>query len=282
MYRKAFTLIELLVVIAIIAILAAILFPVFAQAKAAAKKTASLSNFKQVGLGVLMYGADYDDMYVVREYVNAAGDGLPPRQPWAPMTWRELTGPYIKNGISNYNWVTTDGSNGPFADKGLWESPVRQSTYSLMDMHTVLGTGDAYMWNFTTTPRAYHPMNQTALKRVADTAMIIEKGWNPVWNSSGRDFEVNWWGWQSADYSWPPKLKGDPNVLEGDVDSWPQYSNPRYRHSGKGTTVAWCDGHASIVIKGRFNWCRSIHIEGMDPGQEWLYDPGNPCYGEEK
>src|SRR5690606_30618080 len=61
MLRRAFTLIELLVVIAIIAILAAILFPVFAQAKAAAKKTASLSNVKQLGTGVNIYIADYDD-----------------------------------------------------------------------------------------------------------------------------------------------------------------------------------------------------------------------------
>ena len=61
--RKAFTLIELLVVIAIIAILAAILFPVFAQAKAAAKKTASLSNVKQQGLGIVMYGGDTDDVF---------------------------------------------------------------------------------------------------------------------------------------------------------------------------------------------------------------------------
>jgi prepilin-type N-terminal cleavage/methylation domain-containing protein len=61
--KKAFTLIELLVVIAIIAILAAILFPVFAQAKAAAKKTVSVSNQKQIGLGILMYTSDYDDTY---------------------------------------------------------------------------------------------------------------------------------------------------------------------------------------------------------------------------
>jgi prepilin-type N-terminal cleavage/methylation domain-containing protein len=63
MKHRGFTLIELLVVIAIIAILAAILFPVFAQAKAAAKKTASLSNIKQASLGVIMYTGDYDDMY---------------------------------------------------------------------------------------------------------------------------------------------------------------------------------------------------------------------------
>jgi prepilin-type N-terminal cleavage/methylation domain-containing protein/prepilin-type processing-associated H-X9-DG protein len=61
MTRRAFTLIELLVVIAIIAILAAILFPVFAQAKAAAKKTADLSNVKQIGTGMQLYVGDYDD-----------------------------------------------------------------------------------------------------------------------------------------------------------------------------------------------------------------------------
>ncbi len=63
MIRKAFTLIELLVVIAIIAILAAILFPVFAQAKEAAKKTACLSNSKQIGTSTLLYLNDYDDTF---------------------------------------------------------------------------------------------------------------------------------------------------------------------------------------------------------------------------
>lgn len=63
MKNRAFTLIELLVVIAIIAILAAILFPVFAQAKKAAKKTSSLSNMKQLGLGMTLYSGDNDDVF---------------------------------------------------------------------------------------------------------------------------------------------------------------------------------------------------------------------------
>ena len=60
----AFTLIELLVVIAIIAILAAILFPVFAQARESARKTTCLSNLKQLGLGMIMYSTDYDEQAV--------------------------------------------------------------------------------------------------------------------------------------------------------------------------------------------------------------------------
>ena len=61
--KRAFTLIELLVVIAIIAILAAILFPVFAQAKEAAKKTSALSNIKQSGTSIIIYTNDYDDCF---------------------------------------------------------------------------------------------------------------------------------------------------------------------------------------------------------------------------
>ncbi len=70
--KRAFTLIELLVVIAIIAILAAILFPVFAQAKAAAKNTVSLSNLKQIGLGNQMYYGDNDDYRMGRQMVNSS------------------------------------------------------------------------------------------------------------------------------------------------------------------------------------------------------------------
>lgn len=114
MKSRAFTLIELLVVIAIIAILAAILFPVFAQAKAAAKKIASVSNLKQIGTSIQIYIGDYDDTFPIT-YSPLAGtptrynhDRLVPTPNWFPSPtldqanninsfWSNNTQPYIKN-----------------------------------------------------------------------------------------------------------------------------------------------------------------------------------------
>ena len=70
--RRGFTLIELLVVIAIIAILAAILFPVFARAREKARQSSCLSNVKQLTLGILMYADDYDEKFPVQDYTVAA------------------------------------------------------------------------------------------------------------------------------------------------------------------------------------------------------------------
>lgn len=89
--RRGFTLIELLVVIAIIAILAAILFPVFAQAREAARKTQCASNLRQIGTALMMYSQDYDEVYPNRmlAQVNKFGDN--------DLSWRTLIHPYVKS-----------------------------------------------------------------------------------------------------------------------------------------------------------------------------------------
>src|SRR5947208_10714113 len=97
-HKRGFTLIELLVVIAIIAILAAILFPVFAQAREKARMTSCTSNLKQIGLSLFMYRQDYDETWPSQQRdgvaVNdpAKAKAYPVEQNYVD----ELT-PYIKN-----------------------------------------------------------------------------------------------------------------------------------------------------------------------------------------
>jgi len=118
--KRAFTLIELLVVIAIIAILAAILFPVFAQAKMAAKKTGSVSNIKQNAMGILMYNNDNDGVYSwaqpggwqwtqdwimnTQPYIKSFQLLLAPTDPGQRPTWSGPPYSYAANGIVCWDW----------------------------------------------------------------------------------------------------------------------------------------------------------------------------------
>jgi prepilin-type N-terminal cleavage/methylation domain-containing protein/prepilin-type processing-associated H-X9-DG protein len=124
MEKRGFTLIELLVVIAIIAILAAILFPVFARAREKARQASCLSNVKEICLAVIMYLSDYDQVYPVSGYQDLSS-GLPCD---GKVFWPLAADPYIKTGagagsqgiwrcpsaVSKVNWYC-----GAYADYGM-------------------------------------------------------------------------------------------------------------------------------------------------------------------
>jgi prepilin-type N-terminal cleavage/methylation domain-containing protein len=162
MRKKAFTLIELLVVIAIIAILAAILFPVFAQAKLAAKKTSSLSNAKQITLGALMYSNDQDDRFPTGSgynwwYPSGCGDGA----------WSLDTQPYIKNAAILRD--PTDSDNNAFWPTWMG-SPAVEISYA-SNGYILGGPGDH--GNTTDTNKAY---NRGVMMMAQGTDVNINNG----------------------------------------------------------------------------------------------------------
>ena len=137
--RSGFTLIELLVVIAIIAILAAILFPVFAQAKAAAKQSQCLNQIRQVGLASIMYQNDTDDTYPavlpVQAPINGGGSWYVP--------FDSMIAPYVKNdGIyfcpnDSKNW--TGLSQSTWWDGSLWSKQQKRSYGIIGNIFTAAG-----------------------------------------------------------------------------------------------------------------------------------------------
>lgn len=124
--QNGFTLIELLVVIAIIAILAAILFPVFAQARAQARKIVCISNLKQIGLGMMMYVQDYDEACPI---VRTSNSG--PCCSWIftskELTWKDEIYPYIKSGGRPYNNGLPYAHNG---SGGIFQCPENIAAWS--------------------------------------------------------------------------------------------------------------------------------------------------------
>jgi len=232
--RRAFTLIELLVVIAIIAILAAILFPVFAQAKVAAKKTTVLSNAKQLGMAQMMYAADYDDLFSpVAEYTPN----------WEMRSFVVLCLPYIKNsGLVLDPFTPAKADDNPFILNSIWAMPTRRaaSAWCPSDINNLSGCAmgiynpnwrnthnnerwgrdgiaginkqpGTWMWSSVGYKDTYPSMSNTAIARPADTILITQAGtmdlmWHQDWNP---DEAYRYW----AD---PPfNLFGNANTTTG-------------------------------------------------------------------
>lgn len=174
--KKAFTLIELLVVIAIIAILAAILFPVFTQAKAAAKKTAAISNQKQISLGFMMYTDNYDSQYPRRSGCEA-GTSLNPAL---------NTGTTVRCGGAagfghSMTWQTWQKYVMPFVKSvQLFEHPTRTKNATewnnngqLLNAFAInLGITGAAVTGFTSTP--WTGGTQEGIPSPSETMLLLE------------------------------------------------------------------------------------------------------------
>lgn len=156
MRRRGFTLIELLVVIAIIAILAAILFPVFAKAREKARQTSCLSNMKQMGLAALAYAQDYDEVLPRINIAVPANSYTLPNGNVAPQTamlWHSILYPYMKNyqmlscpsdSVKYAGDYTGGGSYGINGYAG-WSTALGQVVYPAETMFFAEATGgDAY------------------------------------------------------------------------------------------------------------------------------------------
>jgi prepilin-type N-terminal cleavage/methylation domain-containing protein len=179
--KRAFTLIELLVVIAIIAILAAILFPVFAQAKLAAKKTAGLTQVKQIGTSVHIYTSDYDDMLMPYRHGSSSGPVVNPNYlKWnaagdpRAATWdsqgnttkrtvffSDMLQPYIKN---DQLWKAPGWSNAwaVFQDRGTWD----------VNFHSYGGQNSYAANNYLLGSNV--GVSATAIAEVSDTVLFVD------------------------------------------------------------------------------------------------------------
>jgi len=171
---NGFTLIELLVVIAIIAILAAILFPVFAQAREKARQSTCLSNCKQLGLAIQQYMSDYDQMLPMDQKANWAGN------------WKQDIQPYVKN----LQIFCCPSAKSRLTNSMLWNGA---GTY---------GYNACYLSPYKDNIVWWVPVSETAINNPSETVMITESCWigTSAWDYSTQVYSpVNWkYGWINA------------------------------------------------------------------------------------
>ena len=278
---SAFTLIELLVVIAIIAILAAILFPVFAQARESARKISCLSNNKQLGLGIMMYVQDYDEMYPCNSWDTPPigttdTDSKDPKYPSA-FNWMWKVMPYMKNrqilvcpsDPNPKHWATGYDNANPASCDDAWGIPTPISVVANPQLvgyggwenpNGCFGDG-SFMPDWGLTPRAL-----ASVPTPASTYLVGDSG-----RSNGMEaYWIN--NVKAANYIriYGRSAPGGGATADKN-DPWKSrlLNSGIYRHQG-GENLVYGDGHAKFRVASRItsgdDWEDGFHApEGVIP-----------------
>jgi prepilin-type N-terminal cleavage/methylation domain-containing protein/prepilin-type processing-associated H-X9-DG protein len=239
MKKSAFTLIELLVVIAIIAILAAILFPVFAQAKVAAKKSVNLSNLKQLSLGVQMYATDCD----AYPMMSSPGSQVPRTR------WPDHIFTYVKN---------TDIFNGPLA-------PIEMFNKTFAHDSAKKYGGYGYNYQYLGNSR-FVPGNPNFPFTASESEIVYPAETIAMTDTQGVRKDDGTIG--AGEYTIDPPISslrgsGKPSGFYGDGSEcgtgtpntpgqWGCRSTPA-EWATQRATVAWCDGHATTKRRSQLD-----------------------------
>ncbi|MGC4043843.1 MAG: DUF1559 domain-containing protein [Armatimonas sp.] len=269
---SAFTLIELLVVIAIIAILAAILFPVFAQAREKARAISCLSNTKNLGTATMMYVQDYDELLPYRQQCLSPS----PRPGVGYPQIYDLIGPYLKNGDG---WMRG----------GVWSCPSarRNQSNNLGWNATLFPDGWCPDWNTGPGPA----VSLAEIERPAELVAVVDKGMN-AGTDNWMEFPSDQWAFIDGsvmtngvvdpikDAGWPIAKGGSSDLGAlgpgvGDCDradgtqnwAWDRscFLRPRYRHNGT-TNATFMDGHSKAMQKGQLRFSKNLWIESKHGG----------------
>lgn len=196
MNRRAFTLVELLIVVGILALLAAILFPVFARTRHRSLKATCLANMKQVGLAFGQYLSDYDGQYPTCDNDKAKITGMPP-DPETPdengppeRDWHIVLQPYVKN-------------------FEVLRCPSDTSTAPADPANPDLNVKKEYVSSYTVNGWSEYELRESQLTRPASWVLLAER--NNVTRPPKTWWMFYWWTWQGANPRvWPPSASPDP------------------------------------------------------------------------
>ncbi len=263
--RRAFTLIELLVVIAIIAILAAILFPVLAQAREAAKKTQCLSNLKQLGMSMMLYLGDNNDRFMSDAGALRPDGSQPLDSDWGKDYWYFHLRPYVGSGfvknVQSQNSVYTCPSHlsrHPLDDNiftdYLWTAQMVQQNWGMTPVNGRYFYYASYSINENLidfeNPNTQSP-NLSSWEDVSSNFMIME----------GSNSEVNGDAMVSLNQGVPATTR---------VNSWVpnQWTGISFPHQG-GLNILFVDSHVKYK---KAVWKNN----NARLWSNWVYPPGAP------